>query len=131
LEGSAGIVHHVARRAEWRVAAGDGYRPRSLVEEGFIHCSTAEQLTGTIAAHFTPGDDLVVLTIDVARLAHELRWEPSRDGDLFPHLYGPLDTDAVVGARPWRWQEEATATEPPEGGSGRQGADVLPRAGVP
>ena len=115
MEGSAGTVHHVAPGAEWPAAAGRAYRPPSLAEEGFIHCSTAEQLPGTIAAHFTPGDDLVVLTIDVDRLTHELRWEPSRGGELFPHLYGPLDPGAVVGAEPWRWPEPQGRAEPHDG----------------
>jgi uncharacterized protein (DUF952 family) len=97
-------VHHVAHVADWPVAGGaQEYRHPSLAAEGFIHCSTAEQLPGTVAAHFSPDDDLVVLTVEVDRLTHELRWEPSRHGDLFPHLYGPLDVAAVVEARQWEW----------------------------
>lgn len=64
--------------------------------DGFIHLSTREQVPGTIAAHFADAESgLVILEIDAASLPGELRWEASRGGALFPHLYGVLPMSAV------------------------------------
>ncbi len=68
--------------------------------DGFIHFSTGPQLHGTVKKHFAGQADLMILSIDVTQLGERLRWEPSRGGDLFPHLYGPLPISAIVGAEP-------------------------------
>lgn len=65
--------------------------------DGFIHLSTAEQLTETVDRHFSGQRHLVVAAIDLETLGDVLRWEASRHGQLFPHLYGPLALSAVVG----------------------------------
>ena len=70
------------------------YTADTLPSEGFIHCSTAEQWPRVLAERFAGRDDLVLLEIDTARLTAELRWE-----DGFPHVYGPLEVEAVVSAR--------------------------------
>jgi uncharacterized protein (DUF952 family) len=64
--------------------------------DGFIHFSTASQVAETAAKHFARTPDLVLLSVSVERVAHALRWEPSRGGALFPHLYGELPTSAVT-----------------------------------
>jgi uncharacterized protein (DUF952 family) len=64
--------------------------------DGFIHLSAAHQLAGTLAAHFKGQSDLVVLAVDPAPLGETLKWEPSRGGALFPHLYAPLDLAHVL-----------------------------------
>jgi uncharacterized protein (DUF952 family) len=66
--------------------------------DGFIHLSTAHQLEGTLAKHFARQDGLVLLALDAGRLGPRLKWEASRGGALFPHLYAPLDLAAVL----WR-----------------------------
>ena len=66
------------------------------LRDGFIHLSAAGQVAGTLATHFAGRDDLVLLAIDAERLGRRLRWEPSRGGDLFPHLYGPLDLGQLL-----------------------------------
>ena len=66
--------------------------------DGYVHFSDASQLEATLDAHFSGHDDLMVLAVDAAACGAALRWEPSRDGVLFPHLYGPLNED-MVGAR--------------------------------
>ncbi|MBS1124241.1 MAG: hypothetical protein H6Q90_6469, partial [Deltaproteobacteria bacterium] len=71
------------------------YRAASLEAEGFIHLSTAAQLPGTLRRFYRGVPDLVVLTIDPTRLRGELRYERA-DRDDFPHLYGPLELDAVI-----------------------------------
>lgn len=68
--------------------------------DGYIHLSTAAQLDGTVDKHFAGRDDLHVAAVDLGALDEELRWEPSRSGDLFPHLYGPLLLDTVVAYGP-------------------------------
>lgn len=94
-------ILHICRADHWREAQKLGeYRADSLATEGFIHCSTLEQVART-ANHFYSGQtDLVLLVIDAGRVSAELRYETS-DGDLFPHLYGPLDLDAVAEACPF------------------------------
>jgi uncharacterized protein (DUF952 family) len=99
-------IFHIARVEDWRAAqlAGD-YRVstlgRSLLEEGFIHASRAGQVEGVRAAFYAdPGLRLVLLEIDPARLDVDLRLEvPPGADEAFPHIYGPLSTDAVVAVR--------------------------------
>lgn len=89
-------LFHILRRPEWDQArrAGD-YRPPSLETEGFIHFSTAHQVAGTADRFYAGVRDLLVLRVRRDRLRAELRFDPV-DGDAFPHLYGPLNLDAVV-----------------------------------
>lgn len=68
--------------------------------DGFIHFSTAAQVKETVAKHFAGVGNLLIIGIDPDKLGEQLRWEPSRGGDLFPHLYGPLLLDAVVSVDP-------------------------------
>ena len=93
------VIYHLAPRAAWEAAAQTGeYRSDTLATEGFIHCSTAAQV-GPVAERFFAGrDDLVLLHIRADRLTAELRYEsPDRSphGEHFPHIYGPLNLDAV------------------------------------
>lgn len=101
-------VFHVSPRARWlHLGPDEPYTDPSLGTQGFIHCSTADQLGPTLAAHFSGIDraHLVVLEIDPGRLSAPLRWEPApgaaegRD-QMFPHVYGPIDRVAIVSSRP-------------------------------
>ena len=70
------------------------------MRDGFIHLSTREQLAGTLAKHFRGKHDLVLIQIETRLLGEELRWEVSRGGDAFPHLYAALPTaNSWSGAR--------------------------------
>ena len=90
-------VLHVVPAAEWEAARAAGvYAPASLRDAGFIHFCEQHQLAGVVARFFAGRNDLVVLVVRVDLLRAELRREPA-DGDVFPHLYGPLNLDAVVG----------------------------------
>ena len=101
------MLHHLVGRDEWEGVGEGDYAPASLAHEGFIHLSTAAQLPRTAARFFAGRGDLLVVTVDEARLRAPLRFEPV-DGDEFPHLYGPLNRDAVVDVRPWReWRDPA------------------------
>jgi uncharacterized protein (DUF952 family) len=96
------VIYHLALRDEWAaaVAAGGPYQRstvgRSLEEEGFIHCSFAEQVDDTAARYYAGRDDVVLLTIDPKHLDAEVIVE-----DGFPHIYGPLPHDAVVSVQAW------------------------------
>ena len=67
------------------------------VADGFIHLSSAAQLTETVARHFAGQRDLTVLAVDLAALGAAVRWEPSRHGQLFPHVYAPLVPAVILG----------------------------------
>jgi uncharacterized protein (DUF952 family) len=91
------IVFKLVDRASWPAAAPAASFAGSAVDarDGFIHFSTAAQLRETAARHFAGQPDLLLVAVDAASLGEALRWEPSRGGDLFPHLYGPLPSSAV------------------------------------
>ena len=86
----------------WRKAQADGVFRGSEVDlrDGFIHFSTAAQAVETAAKHFAGQRDLQLLHVDTARLGGGLKWEPSRGGALFPHLYGDLALAAVTNVDP-------------------------------
>lgn len=96
------IIFHMCRAAEWEQALAAGaYRGSSQdAADGFIHFSTGSQVEESAAKHRAGQDGLVLLTVDGAALGDALRWEPSRGGQLFPHLYGPLPPVAVLRADP-------------------------------
>ena len=79
-----------AERKGWLEGSADDRR------DGFIHLSAGSQVEETLAVHFSRCDDLLLLAIDAERLRDQLKWEASRGGALFPHLYGPLDLGHVV-----------------------------------
>jgi uncharacterized protein (DUF952 family) len=68
--------------------------------DGYIHLSTSDQLDGTIAKHFSGQDNLHIATVDLAALGEAVKWEPSRGGTLFPHVYAPLPLSAVIAYGP-------------------------------
>lgn len=81
--------------------------------DGFIHLSTADQVAGTLASHFSGQTGLLLLGVDPERLGSDLKWEPSRGGALFPHLYGPLDLEAVLSIDRLSLDEDGRHTLPP------------------
>lgn len=97
----ADVIHHLVPAGAWNVT-DDPYAPSSLVTEGFIHFSTADQLTATAQRYYRDVADLLVVTVAVEALAHALRWENLAGTGVFPHLYGPLNIGAVLRVRPYR-----------------------------
>ena len=92
------LIYHMCRREEWE-AAGDAGRYDGSSQDtadGFLHFSTAGQIVESAARHRAGQSGLVLLAVDADRLGDALRWETSRSGALFPHLYGGLPLDAVV-----------------------------------
>ena len=90
-------IFKILSRAEWEDALAARRFDGSGIDrtDGFIHFSTAAQAGETARRHFAGQDDLVVLAVESDDLGPALRWEPSRGGDLFPHLYAHLDTFLV------------------------------------
>lgn len=96
------LIYHMCRAAEWRAAESTGAYAGSSqdVADGFIHFSTAAQIVASAARHRAGQGDLVLLAVDPAPLGAALRWEKSRDGALFPHLYATLPCSAVRRVSP-------------------------------
>jgi len=97
------MVYKVCPTPDWAQAvAGRQYLGSADDHrDGFIHLSTAAQLPGTLRRHFSDPDGrgrrgLVLVALGVSRLGDALKWEPARDGSLFPHLYGPLDPELAA-----------------------------------
>ncbi|WP_374469857.1 DUF952 domain-containing protein [Phenylobacterium sp.] len=90
-------IYKILPRAEWAAAERGGRFEGSAIDlqDGYIHFSTAAQAPETARRHFAGQADLVVLAVEADDLGSALRWEPSRGGDLFPHLYAALDAGLV------------------------------------
>ncbi|MFN3931895.1 MAG: DUF952 domain-containing protein [Brevundimonas sp.] len=97
----SGVAYKLVERADWEAARGAGAYAGSAVDrvDGYIHMSSAGQVAETARRHYAGRPDLVLATVELARLGPALRWEASRGGELFPHLYGPLPMAAVTAER--------------------------------
>lgn len=105
---SSRYIYKILPAPLWRQAQEQGVFRGAPVDlaDGFIHFSTGEQVAETAAKHFAAQTDLVLLEVDAQALGAGLKWEPSRGGALFPHLYGSLDVAAVRWAKPLPWDGE-------------------------
>jgi uncharacterized protein (DUF952 family) len=90
-------IYHLVLKQVWEQNPDQEYRADSLADEGFIHCSHADQVARSANRFYAGQQDLLVLCIDPSRLTSPLREEPSSAGEVFPHIHGPLNRDAVVG----------------------------------
>jgi len=92
------LIFKIATRAQWEAAEAAGTFAGAPVDlrDGYIHFSTAEQLDDTLAKHFAGQHDLLLIAVEADALGEALRWEVSRGGALFPHLYAPLPVAAAV-----------------------------------
>jgi uncharacterized protein (DUF952 family)/SAM-dependent methyltransferase len=115
----ARVILHIAERAAWQRALDDGaYRGDTLDSEGFIHCSYPHQVVRVADAMFAGRAGLILLVIDAGRLASEVRDEAfEAGGETFPHIYGPLNLEAVTEALPF---------EPTDGGTFRFPLPTIP-----
>ena len=92
------VIYHVTTAAEWNAAKKKGfYQHPSLNAEGFIHCSQEHQVAGVLKRYFSGKTDLIKLVIDTDKLTSKFvfDWSPSTQ-DTFPHVYGPINSDAVI-----------------------------------
>lgn len=117
-------ILHITSRTEWQAAQQRGaYRAPSLETEGFIHCSTEKQVLHVANAFYRGQNNLVLLVIDEARVQPEVRWEPPAGkpapgispSDRFPHIYGPINLNAVVRVVDLQPDPAGTFSLPPLG----------------
>jgi uncharacterized protein (DUF952 family) len=97
-----GIVYKILTQTEFEAfrSTGELLGVGSDVADGFVHLSSAAQVNGTVEAYFKDRSDLCVVAVDASVLGEALRWEASRGGALFPHLYGVLPYRAVLAVSP-------------------------------
>ena len=95
---SASEIYKIIDKDEWATAEAAGvFKGASIdLRDGYIHFSTAAQATETAALHFTEQEGLVLVSVSTKELGDALKWEASRGGDLFPHLYAPLEMRHVA-----------------------------------
>jgi len=114
--GRRAVVFKICSRQDWDAAAARGTYAGSADDQrdGFIHFSARHQLAGTAAKHFRGKTGLVLVAVPADALGSSLRWEPSRGGDLFPHLYGELATAAAIAVVPLPLDAEGIPAVPKE-----------------
>lgn len=96
------LIYKILRPAEWQALAAEGRLDGTPVDlaDGYIHMSTAALAAETAAKHFAAEAEVRLVALESGRLGDHLRWEASRGGALFPHLYRPLTMDDVIWSRP-------------------------------
>jgi len=104
------IIYKVAPAQDWQAARDAGVYQGSAddLRDGYIHFSTAAQVPTTLAKHYAGREGLVLIAVETRALGENLLWEPSRGGDLFPHLYAPLPVDAALWYTPLMLQADGT-----------------------
>lgn len=92
------LIFHIVEKKKWKARENSGeYTPQSLEDEGFIHCSTGPQVNDTANRMFEGQRHLLLLIIDVNRVEAEIKYEEDPElGQAFPHIYGPLNTNAIL-----------------------------------
>jgi uncharacterized protein (DUF952 family) len=96
------LIYKILPRAEWAAAVAAGVFSGSAIDlkDGFIHFSAEDQWLQTLGKHFAGQGDLVLVAVEAAALGPALKWEVSRGGALFPHLYGPMPTALAHAVQP-------------------------------
>lgn len=107
-------IYKITTAALWAKGQAEGVLPPSPIDakDGFMHFSSASQLVETLRLHFAGQDQLILAEIDPKRVAENLKWEPSRGGALFPHLYAPLPMSAIIAHHPIAVASDGTTTLP-------------------
>ena len=93
------LIYHIVLPEVWAAFDTGLYRHASLDSEGFIHCSFAHQLDGVIERYYSKEDEVVVLEIESDRLMSRMIKEPSTNSEIYPHVYGPINRDAIVSEK--------------------------------
>lgn len=96
------LIYKILQPSEWEAMQAQGHLTGAPVDiaDGYIHFSTARQVRETAARHFSQARELILLVVDAEALGGSLKWEPSRGGDLFPHLYAILPLAQVRAVHP-------------------------------
>ena len=116
------MIYHITSSKAWEAAQANGeYRADSLTTEGFIHCSTLEQVLPVAHLYYKGQRGLIVLGIEPTLLSSDLKWEPPSGGnpppgvpvgEMFPHVYGPINVNAVIKVADINPNEDGTFTLP-------------------
>jgi uncharacterized protein (DUF952 family) len=93
------LIYHLVPPSTWNSLGPGPYQPESLATEGFIHCSNENQVAPVANRFYPDSEELLVLCIDASQLEHPLRDEPADTGERFPHIYGPINREAIVDVR--------------------------------
>ncbi len=92
------LIYHIVLPEAWAAFDNDVYRAASLPTEGFIHCSFAGQLDDVIERYYGEAESIIVLEIETEKLMSRVLKEPSTNSEVYPHIYGPINRDAIVRA---------------------------------
>lgn len=107
------IILHICSHSAWDIAQVQGhYRAASLDIEGFIHCSTPDQVVGTADLLFRGQQGLVLLVIDAGKVVAPIKIEDAGNGQFFPHVYGPINLEAVMDVREFAPEVDGTFGSP-------------------
>ena len=90
------LIYHIVLPEVWAVFDSGLYRHPSLDSEGFIHCSFADQIEGVLGRYYSNESEVVILEIESDRLMSRMIREPSTNREIYPHIYGPINRDAIV-----------------------------------
>ena len=101
------LIFKIFRPSEWQTLHEQGVTVGAPIDisDGYVHFSTSAQVAETAEKHFAEDGDLWLLALEADGLGEDLKWEPSRGGQLFPHLYRPLRLSDIQWARPYRKSE--------------------------
>lgn len=103
------MILHICNKKDWKKALESGeYQHATLESQGFIHCSKPEQIVKVANFNFKGQEDLILLLIDDKKVTSEIKYEDGGNGELYPHIYGPLNIDAVIGAVDFPANEDGT-----------------------
>jgi uncharacterized protein (DUF952 family) len=91
------MIYHIATSEDWNLHRDNAtYEPGAFAREGFIHCSTHDQVPGVLQRYYSGIKNLVLLHIDESKLTATLKYEEATNKELFPHVFGPINKDAIV-----------------------------------
>lgn len=93
------LIYHIVLPDIWAAFDTELYKHASLESEGFIHCSFADQLDAVIGRYYSGEKSVVVLEIESDRLMSRMIKEPSTNNEIYPHIYGPINREAIVGVK--------------------------------
>jgi uncharacterized protein (DUF952 family) len=91
------VIYHITEATTWLAQQqSSDFTVSSLTEEGFIHCSTAAQVGGVLQRYYSDQKNLLMLHIDESKVTADLKFEASTEGEYFPHIYGPINKEAIL-----------------------------------
>lgn len=92
------LIYHIVVPDRWNsLDAAEDYIAESMASEGFIHCSYAHQLEAVLKRYYADTEKVFILELDTDKLSSRLVEEPSTNNEIYPHIYGPINRDAIVG----------------------------------